>query len=184
MRAPLRRRALPHPAGERIGRGDRHRRFRDGPRGQRLSASPPQHRRPCLSERHFLVARGATTAAEAAGLGIAAGAEQFEAIHPYHGLAALFARGPVGPAIKLQGADDPDQGALADVVRGDLGLLAPDLEVEPVGFVVAATTVDGEGQVGDDAAGFEVAHFGIPAGPADKGHGIHAHGLEWSQLDQ
>ena len=144
---------------------------------------------PAASEGHFLVARGSATeaapaAAEAAGLRIAFGAQQFQSIDPHDGLAALLTRGPVGPAIELQGSDDPHQRPLADVIGCDLGLFSPDLEVEPVGFVVATATVDGKGQVGDDTAGFEVAHFGIPAGPADEGHGIHAHGLERMRLDQ
>ena len=116
-------------------------------------------------------------AAKAAGclLVVAFGAEQFEPIHTDHGLAALFAAGTVGPAVQLEAADDAEQGALLHVIRSNLGLLAPDFEVEPVGFIVAAATVHRHGEVGHHAAGLEVTHFGIAAGTANEGDGINAH---------
>ena len=103
------------------------------------------------------------------------GAKQFEPVHPDHRFAALFAAGAVGPAVQLEAADDPQQGPFLHVVRSDLGLLAPDFEIEPVRFVVAAATVHSHGEVGDHAAGFEVTNFGVAACTADKGDGIDAH---------
>jgi hypothetical protein len=97
-------------------------------------------------------------------------------VDPDHRFGALFAAGPVGPAVELEAADDAHQGSLANVISRHLGLLAPDLQVEPVGFVAGAAAVDGEGEVGDHAARFEITDLRVAAGPADEGDGIHAHG--------
>jgi hypothetical protein len=86
------------------------------------------HKSDGRSERHLFVAglsaSEAAAAKAGAGFGIPLAAQQLEPVDPDHGLAALFAAGAVGPAVELEGADDAQQGALADVVGGYLGLLA------------------------------------------------------------
>jgi hypothetical protein len=81
----------------------------------------------------------------------------------------------IGPTLQLEAADDAKQRPLLHVVGRHLGLLAPDFQVEPVGFVVAAATVHGHGEVRHHAAGFEITHLRVAAGSADQGDGIHAH---------
>ena len=105
------------------------------------------------------------------------GAQQLQAVHPYDGFAAFFTTGAIGPAVEFDAADDAQQGSFLHVVSGDLGLFAPDLQVEPVRFIVAAAAIHGHRQVRDHAAGFEVTDFWVSAGTADEGDGIHAHGI-------
>lgn len=155
-----------------------------------VSLRPRHHRFRRRSERHFLLAglatpiAASTAAKAAAGLRIPFAAEQLQPVDPDHRLAPFLASAAVGPAVQLEGTDDPQQRALADIISGHLGLLAPDLKVEPVGFVPRAAPVHGKGEVGDHAAGFEVTHFGVAAGPADQGDRVDAHGRGWKGLEQ
>jgi rod shape-determining protein MreB len=126
------------------------------------------------SERDLFI--GSLAAEAASGfLIVTLGAQQFKTIDADNRLAPLFTAIAVGPAIQLDAADYAQQRAFFHVISGHLGLLAPDLKVEPVRLVVAAAAVHGHGEVGNHAARFEVAHFGIAAGTADEGDGIHAH---------
>ena len=69
--------------------------------------------------------------------------------------------------------------AVVQSKKGVMGIISmpagTEIKVEPIGFVVAAATIDGHGEIGHHAAGFEVPHFGVAASTADEGDGIYAH---------
>ena len=104
------------------------------------------------SEGNLLVAGLVAAEAASSSFVVAFGSEQFQTVDSDDRLAALFAAVAVVPAVQFEAADDPQQGPFLDVVRCDLGLLAPDFKVELVGLIVPAAPVDGHGEVGNNAA--------------------------------
>jgi hypothetical protein len=106
------------------------------------------------------------------------GTEEIEAINLHYWARAICSSGAISPSFNLQGALNANQGTLADVVGSDLGGVAPDFEVKPIGLIaVLRAAIDRHGQGAKHAAGFVVFNVGIATYPTDEVNGVEIHGF-------
>src|SRR5947209_6811658 len=117
----------------------------------------------------------------------AAPAEHLEVLADDLGLVPLLARLLVVPGTRLEPSLQVDLLALGEVLAGDLGLLAPDDDLVPLGLLlllavlVPPAAVGGQGEAGDRLPRRGRPHLGVAAQVADQDHFVdHCTFLLWS----